>query len=403
MRWYASATPSTVGTTTTFTLNAISSEFDADDDGTDIENAWARVDADSATSTTLVGTTRRISGYNTTTSVVTVKRAAHASNTYKTTHTIGLYQTVPPAQWAMQPGWKEYINRLLRGIRFRRWGLLTLVTDGDMETSGVANWTDSNATSSKVTAAANVAFGAQSLRVQNSLANGYTASASVQVTPNDGYELRADVRVASGTAHLVAWDDTNGAEIDSRNTTTTDWHHLYFGFTVPSGCTSVSIRLKGAEANADVYWDNISLRNQNAQRMALPSWIDTAEAFEGLVQYWSTHGDTNAYLLASQEHWPVIPSKVIGDPLGATQHWVEYTAPPRPGALLFVRGLSAYGELSAITDTTVAEQDLVVSGACLLAAIDLDDKKQIARFLPKWQQWAIRLPRRKMLLSQGFR
>lgn len=393
--WYAQVTPSaTAANTYTWAADGTGSQIDTDDQNATWQFCWARVEADSAATPLNVGEVRRVSTYTASTSTFTVPTDRGFSNAPTATMTIGLYRTVPPAQWGMQLGWKEYINRVLSGIRYRRWGLLTLITDGDMETSGTTNWTAGSSSLTKLTAAANIALGAQALRVANSGANGYARSALVPVTEGDQYELRADVKVASGTAYLVAYDETGAADIETETTTDRDWRSLHVTFTVPADCASLSVRLRGSEASADVYWDNVSLRPAAAHRFDLPSWVDGPEAVEGLVQLAESSVQNEAYLLASQEHSLLPHFQVISDPTGATPWRIEYKFRPAGNALLLVQGLSPYAELSATTDTTVADPDLVVVGACLEAAIDLADDKLAARFGPKWQRRKVRLPQR---------
>ena len=52
------------------------------------------------------------------------------------------------------------------------------IVDGDMQTSDVTNWSDTNATGTKVTTASNVLYGIRGFRVALSGANGYSATAA---------------------------------------------------------------------------------------------------------------------------------------------------------------------------------------------------------------------------------
>ena len=399
--WYGSVTPSeaTSAAATTITANAITSQLDSDDQSETLQYDWARVDADSAGSPTLVGTTRRITGYTPGSGLITVSRAFHASDGIATTHTIGLYRTVPPDQWLMAQGWKQYINQVLRNLRYRRQSLLTLVTDGDMETSGTTNWTASNCTLTKSTTASAIGHGAQALNAANTAANGYARSVLFPTGASQTYEVRADVRITSGTAHLVAYDETNSAEIQSENTDDLDQRSMGFSFTTPGTCLSLSVRLKGAEASADITWDNVSLRPQGARVMDLPSWVDRPTAVEGLVYYLPASGHGSGDLFRSMQHYP-LRGAVISDLTGATAYRVRYSRSVSSDAALWVEGLSAYGELSAITDTTVADEYLVVNGACLLAATDLDDKRLKERFLPRWLARVPSLPTAGRLIPE---
>lgn len=407
--WYNQVTPSATGANTyTWVADGVTSVATTDDQDAYYQYVYARVESDSAGSPQNVGEVRRVSAYTASTSTFTLNSDRGFSNSPTTTMTIGLYKTIPPLypngqDTAMDRGsWRWYINRTLRNLRYRRYSLLTLVTDGDMEATGTTNWTASNSTLSKVTTAANVSLGARSLRVLNSSANGYARSALVPVTYGDAYCLRADLRVNSGTAVLEAYDETNGASLQTQTTTSQDQRYLWTVFWVPSGCHNVSVRLKGTEASADIYWDCVSLRHQLAHRLPLPSWIDRAEAFEWLGEYYANVAQANAYLAAGQGWREAPDAAVLADWGGATAFYATYRFRPRDEALLLVRGLSAYDELSATSDTTTCPQDWVVTGAALAAAIDLDDEKLIARFAPRWKAYQAHLPRRLQPLAGVF-
>jgi hypothetical protein len=313
---------------------------------------------------------------------------------------MGLYKAVPPSQWAMLPGWKEYINRTLVGARYRRHGLLTLVTDGDMETSGTTGWTGANSTLTKATTAASVAFGAQALRVANTLANGYAKSGTIAVVANDVFQLRADVKVTSGTAVLVAYDETNAADIDTKSSTATDWRYCWFQFTVPSGCKSITIRLRGTEATADAYWDNVSLRNNSARRVSLPSWVDNRDKFEGLTAVVGDSAQSDAYLADSQMPTDLVDYELLEDPTGATRFYVTFNESPAGDALLFVRGLCPYAELTTDADTTQADPALVSAGARFFAHMDVGPKEKTKQALLEYNGRISALPRTRRVIPR---
>ena len=398
--WYSQGSPSSGSATTVWVHNAAASHFDEEDEATYWQNVWAKVEADSAVTPLNVGEVRRIKTYAPGTSTFTLPTGRGFSNTPTTTMTMGFYKAVPPGtRWGSIPGWTHYINRILRSLRYRRYGLLTLVTDGDMETSGTSNWTATTATLSKVTAAANITLGSNSLRALNSSANGRARSALINVAPGDTYCVRADLRVAFGTGELEAYDETNAAVIESETSTYRDWRYLAFDFTTPAGCLSLSIRLKGQEASADVYWDNVSLRHKSARQMDLPSWVDNPGAVEGLYQYRGGAAVTagaDAGLWMGQ-HLSSIPYEdIIAEVTAANPYRIAYSFAPMADALLLVRGLGPHSELSSDSDTTTADKDLVELGACWLAARDHEDPRagefeadynSRLSFLPYAERW----------------
>ena len=395
--WWATASPSTA-TTAAVTFNQASSFFDEADPDALYKDVWLKVEADSASAPLNVGEVRRFPTFSGTAGVFTLPTGRTYTNTPTTTMTFGFYKTVPPAQWAERQGWKEYVNRVLSNISYRRWGLLTLVVDGDMESSATTSWTASNATHTKVTTSGYVSAGLRASRVANTSANGYIKSTAIPVAANDVYAVRADLRCASGTGHLQAYDETNAAEIDSENTDLQDWRYLDFTFTIPSGCKSITIRLKGAEASADAYWDNVSLRNVNAWRFALPSWITSPRDLEGVHEYIGNSASGNAWAVSSQIMRETDRPEILEDVIGGSWY-AELAEQPMDGSLLFVKGLSAYSELTSDSDTTQADTKLVCSGARYYAHLDLDQAAKARTALLEFNLRARQLPRAIRLLK----
>jgi hypothetical protein len=173
---------------------------------------------------------------------------------------------------------------------------LTLVTDGDMETSGITNWTASTlATNAKVTTAGMVFWGTQALHTVSNAANGYAKSDSVNVIEQQGYyaEVICCAANATSTPSLVVYDVTNAAVIDTITASDIlggvsdkqmEWVSLACGFTAPSGCKQVQLRLTGTENGADIYWDSAILIPQARRQVVLPSWLTAKDLFVGA--YW---------------------------------------------------------------------------------------------------------------------
>src|SRR3990167_2544175 len=179
------------------------------------------------------------------------------------------------------------INMALRKIRY--WSLypITLVADGNMESSGTTSWTATTATLTKVTNS-NVPRGARALRVANSSANGQAQSGTLQsapLTPSDSdyggggrdYYCHAWCRADVGTGVLVAYDVTNSATIESQNWTNEKWGVIDFTFTVPATCEEFAIVLRGTESTADIYWTNVICHRLGSTEVALPDWVTHSE------------------------------------------------------------------------------------------------------------------------------
>ena len=462
---YVAITPSAAGTTLTVIANGIASELDPDDTEKLFGSAWLKCISDSAATPLNVGEVRRIdstSGYTPSSGTITVTRAF--SNATTTTQRFGIFMGLSPEDYGLARGLKSYINDVLRRLWQRRPFVLTLVTDGDMETSGVTNWTATNSTRTKSTSTG-VTLGKQALRVQNTALNGYVQSATINVEPSQSYYLVADVTVASGTAVLELWDVTDGVvqrtasagavAFDNVAKTITDTGNglaifntgdiVYTNasnnpgpFTVttggvagtitctgatfvtetpagaititkgpaidtstcaerqsrrlwlqttslPSGCRQVAVRLGGQQATADVYWDNVQLRNTLATEMSLPSWFKDARWLERI--YISSAGNASSAgidksidtLNRYEANW----WGVHEDREGVTPFKVQFDIQSYSGGLLMGEALCPFTELSADTDSTEADADWVASWSLALIGQDKEDERLVKRWLPE--------------------
>lgn len=135
---------------------------------------------------------------------------------------------------------------------------LGVFSDSDMATSGTTNYTISGAGAiSKVTAAANVNLGTQSLFFNAATAGEYVESPAIRVATGQQYFASVNIRVdAGGPFAFAIYDNTNGAEIDSSSRVSTSheqWRSLRRLFTPPSGCEEVTLRVYCTNATDDAY------------------------------------------------------------------------------------------------------------------------------------------------------
>lgn len=172
-----------------------------------------------------------------------------------------------------------------------RWYPLTLLADGDMETSGVGNRTHVTATVTKDTDAADVfgpLGGTQSLQVITTSANGYSRETThMKVEGSAGYYVWALVR-ADGAFTATIWvhDETNDSAIDDATWEHNDWGVLTLGFTTPATCDEVSIRLGAAENSATVHFNNVIVQRNGRWHYDVPSWVQAPDAdIEGLYSF----------------------------------------------------------------------------------------------------------------------
>ena len=212
------------------------------------------------------------------------RRVATYTNTSGTlTHGGPDYAVVPASGEAYRLSYidprvlMQCINAGLNECVVPYWGLATLVTDGDMETSGTTAYTATTAALAKQTGSENVFSGEQSLRVTNSALNGQAASSVFYTYPNTAYIIIVKVRGANFTPILLVLDAAS-ATIDSitGSNQTNDWQVLQFTVTTPNSVAgrSMSIVLRGSEAGAILEWDCVSVLASSQKRLILPSWIE---------------------------------------------------------------------------------------------------------------------------------
>lgn len=260
---------------------------------------------------------------------------------------------------------KSAINRVLESrMYYWTYAYPTLVTDGDMETSGASNWTGSSASATKETSA--VLYGTQSLKITNSGANGYARTASMSVSPGDSYYCEVACRPDTYTGTLIAYDVTNAANITTvAYASGREWKTLWINFSIPSGCYQLQIRLQGDDAAAVIYWDNLILQKLNATRLALPSWITEGGNVLEVQRRVRARAEASGVEYVNEELWDALPRFSVDQDRTAVNAFhlqLPYTISDRPLRLKCVR---PYSTLSADSSTTTAPKDWVVAGAIL--------------------------------------
>lgn len=400
---YATGAPSTTGTTTTLLDTSGDSPLDTEDDDSQYVNWWLKIEADSAVPPTNVGETRRVKTYAPSTATLTTSRAYSAST--KTTHTYGLYPALPPTRLGGIKGIDEYINDVLRNTQHKDLTLLSMLTDADMETSATTSWTGANSTLAKNTTY--MTAGLRCLSVTASADGGY-AKQAVSVFGSRQYLVAADVTVASGSAKLQAYDETNSAEIDSVTTTWTAPSFVWFTFETPATCKSISIRLVGVANTNVAYWDNITLRPTTGRDMPLPSWFMDEAWFEEPEVWGGGAASTTDHVdsLLDSRYRTIVPWwRVLVDHSGTTPYKLEFATPPINGHL-FARTLRPYTELSADSDSTNCNKDLIRAYALGRILSDRGDEKGAARWLAEgrqlYQKFVPKVDRRQAQMTRPF-
>jgi hypothetical protein len=243
---------------------------------------------------------------------------------------------------------------------------ITLVTDGDMETSGTSSWTASNATVTKDTDAADVGYvfhGSQSLSVVTTSAGGYAQSDNISVESGAGYFVWANLRAGGAfTARLHIQDVTNGAQIGSNQ----DWTHNDFGtvklgFTAPSDCDNVAVRIIGAENSATIHANNVQMIRNSAYWYTLPSFIQNPRA--DVLEVVSFTGNRPSEWVPRP--WP--QSELAWDQTAANIGSIFINPVGAGGGQPFLHAVRPFlgetGTLSTDATTTTANLDWVVQAA----------------------------------------
>ena len=246
---------------------------------------------------------------------------------------------------------------------------LTLVTDGDMESSATSSWTNSNATLSKSTST--VREGIRSLRVLNSAANGYAESANIPVMESRSYVVEATCYADVGVPNLIIRNQTAGTTISTEDPADSDqlgyeqtdlWIRLHAQVDIPADCRNIRLRLAGEGASDDVYWENVIVRNVSATRELLPSWIEREEDVKQILY-------RPAGQQPEEEIWKPwsYRADVYASPVATNPQELFH---PSTGEILAIRGLRPYPALTTIADAWATND--AVSTSCprdwLLAA-----------------------------------
>ena len=243
------------------------------------------------------------------------------------------------------------INNALRNRRYLTLVPLTLVADGDMEANNTTSWPATNSTITKVTTEEQ-GRGNRVLRVLATSAVGQSRSVDLEVDPTyqSQFYLGARVRADIGTAKLIAWDLTNGAEIKAESWTSRGWGRINFTFDLPATCELIEIRLESTANADDTYWDDVQLLRLGSKELPCPSWIeDESQVRRVLTSRDEDSLDMDEYVDAFW--WDMLPDESNPNQL------FRISIEPGVSGPVFIRASRAYDTLSANTDTTYMHRE----------------------------------------------
>jgi len=295
-------------------------------------------------------------------------------------------------------------NRVISAHYWPRYAAMSLLTDGDMETSGVTGWTAiAGATRTKTTTAGQVYTGTTALSVAMSASGDGVQSASVPVVP--GYEtvyvsVLGLLSNAAKSFTVELYDVTNSATIGTAVTVNgSDWTEVRFSQTPPATCENVAVRVKSsATSTFSVYVDYVQILTTGNQLLPLPSQVTHAQDVQG-VWYPQESFSIGNYLykppLLSLEDSVYVPLK---DYAAVVPMRAQIARPNNMP--LFWRFRQKDSELSATTitalaQTTFADVDAIVYGTAAELARVVAERPQIAshirdQWLQKAYGWGVR-------------
>lgn len=268
----------------------------------------------------------------------------------------------------------DFLNRSLRLMRRTVLTPLSLVTNADMEAvtinAGADNWTYTSCTIA-ITAgysstAARVRHGTYALFAQATNAAWSVASATIPVVEGQSYIVSAAVKNVIGSSTLTAYDSTASAAISGGTATGNEeaWQEYLCGggtVIIPPGCELLSVQLTGIAATDKIGMDDVVVWPCLRTVFDLPSWVeDPGDVLRvGYFDQGSAHVGTNAYTLDEGRFNTLWEHTDEVDEQTTTPYRIrlgtDYVTRP-----LFMEAVRPYTALSADTDTTSADREVVV-------------------------------------------
>ena len=270
----------------------------------------------------------------------------------------------------------QAVNRVLASMFNDAYLPLTLITDGDMEASGVTGWADAVGTPTQTKETSIVLTGMQSLKIVTTVVDHAVTSASLPVTENETLVLWAPVKCTAGSLRVSLWNVTAGSEIHGVTINEEAWTTPLFTYPVPDNCQNVAVRLVAKTAATTAYVDHVGLLSNMRSIYDLPSSIVDLSYLED-VQYLprpypSEASESYQGFTECLKPWPWTAE--LRDWRAVTSHRIGIGAPSlNPIFLRFKRALPA---LSADTDTTVGPELVIVEGALSELKKSLGQKRQ---------------------------
>ena len=154
---------------------------------------------------------------------------------------------------------------------------------------------------------------------------------------------------------------TNSAAIVT-DTTTTDyalrgWGVIQYDFTLPATCEALAFRIIGVLDTADVFVDRLVAFPTGIYEFPLPDWCVYEEQVRGVLE-----SEYTGYV-PEEERWCPRQFSLIEDELNPNRK-LKLFVPGGAYRPLQLQALRPYTVLSADTDTTTIDRDLIEAGTC---------------------------------------
>ena len=257
---------------------------------------------------------------------------------------------------------KRFIATVMTSQRFHSYLPVTLVTDGDMEDSGVTNWAaiGSPTTREKTATSYPFQFGRQALHIVTSSLDEGATSNDVPVGDEEVLELAVAIKVVSGTVDVILYRSTaTAAALKTVTVSDIEPVIVWFQQSPSSGTKNVTVRFESATASSEWYVGPVMLLSDHRERYSLDtSSVVRAADVRGLFTLpLGQLVETDVYLTGGLLE--PVSRQVERDDRGNLINVVA-RAPWYP---LFMEAYQRWPELTYDTETTYADRETVVMGA----------------------------------------
>lgn len=378
------STTTSIGTTTALndTVLAPSGQME------DFVNSWIYI-TELVSSGPAVGEISRVTNVDFTSTTSQLILAPAFSNSVQTGTDYEIHRKFHPVRIV------EKLNEILENLKHDLWVPLTVVPDGDMQTTGTGDWAVSSSTLTKTTTGDSIVFGTQSLKVTNTGANGYAELAvALNYQPGTKLFVAALVNKASGSGDptLDFFNVVTSGVIETGSVDTLLSGNAIISFLVevPAGCYAQQLHLKGTSADNIVDWNFLMVLPVKQKQFTFPSRLEWSDDLQGLYKLdlgTDITYDTseNAYMLSEtiMEKWGEATFR--REDTSNLPLVVERRDIKEIDRMLFVKGRVDYSTFStsgssADAETTFAPEDILVD---LVYAELLDEWAQEDRALDK--------------------